>query len=334
MSRQVRNRVTATALGGFLLGAALLTTGTANADQVEGGGRQVVFAGGGVLGLSCKSTPSVEVMSVPTDGKVRLVNRTGHGASLRLNGESKGSIPDDGSTEVVFRRGTTAVTLDPTCAITDQATPVLVTASPVLTANPDPMPAPVDTTTDPADVSEAPSQSGTPQSPTHSGSALPDSVAPATRPQRSATTMTGRPATLRPATSHAGTVAAQSATTAVQAMPQGGAATRIKTRTSTRGTAGAIAPAFSGMPPGDDKTILPGVPTLDLPSPASTTAPALSAGPSAGMVAAEPVAAMRPLPASQPIGLLAVIASVIALGVGVAAIRAFVSQRASRASVA
>ena len=86
MSRQVRHRVTAVALGGFLLGAALLTTGTANADQVEGGGWQVVFGGGGVLGISCQSTPSVESMIVPAEGTVRVVNRTGHGAKLVING--------------------------------------------------------------------------------------------------------------------------------------------------------------------------------------------------------------------------------------------------------
>ncbi|WP_433723329.1 hypothetical protein ACQP2Y_46515 [Actinoplanes sp. CA-051413] len=335
MSRQVRNRVTAMALGGFLLGAALLTTGTANADQVEGGGRQVVFAGGGVLGLSCRSTPSVEVMTVPADGRVRLVNRTGHGARLRLNGESQGTIPDDGSTEVVFRRGTTAVTLDPSCAITDQATPVLVTASPTLTAKPDPIPAPVDTTTDPADTPttlEAPA--ATTGTPTDSGSTLPDSVAPATRPQRSSTTTAGRPATIRPGTSHAGSVAAQAATTAAQAMPQGGAAPRVKTKIPVTGTAGAAVPAFSGMPPGDDKTILPGVPMLDLPSSPTAAAPELPAGPSSAIVAAEPVATMRPLPESQPIGLLAVIATVSVLGVAIGVIRAIVSQRASRASVA
>ena len=335
MSRQVRNRVTATALGGFLLGAALLTTGTANADQVEGGGRQVVFAGGGVLGLSCKSTPSVEVMTVPADGRVRLVNRTGHGARLRLNGESRGTVPDDGSTEVVFRRGTTAVTLDPSCAITDQATPVLVTASPTLTAKPDPMPAPVDTTTDPADTPttlDAPA--ATTGTPTDNGSTLPDSVAPATRPQRSSTTAAGRPVTIRPGTSPAGSVVAQAATTAAQAMPHGGAAPRVKTKIPAGGTAGAAVPAFSGMPPGDDKTILPGVPTLDLPSSPTAAAPVLPAGPSSGIVAAEPVATMRPLPESQPIGLLALIATVSVLGVAIGVIRAIVSQRASRASVA
>src|ERR1700712_5129192 len=56
MSRQFRYRVTAVVLGGLLGGAPLLTNGTASAGQVEGGGRQVVFAGG-MLGLTCRSTP-------------------------------------------------------------------------------------------------------------------------------------------------------------------------------------------------------------------------------------------------------------------------------------
>jgi hypothetical protein len=265
---------------------------------------------------------------------VLLVNRTGHGARLRLNGESKGSIPDDGSTEVVFRRGTTAVTLDPSCAITDQATPVLVTASPSLPARPDPMPAPIDPDTDLTEAPAKPSQPGTPTTPADSGSALPDSAAPPSRPQRTSTTMAGGPTTVRPNTSQATRVAAQAATTAAQAMPQGGAAPRVKIKTTGRGTAGAVAPAFSGMPPGDEKTIVPGVPTLDLPAPPTTAAPAPPAGASSGVVAAEPVAAMRPLPDSPPIGLLAVIATVSVLGVGIGVIRAIVSQRASRASVA
>jgi hypothetical protein len=54
---------------------------------------------------------------------------------------------------------------------------------------------------------------------------------------------------------------------------------------------------------------------------------------SAGVVAAEPVATMRRLPESRPIGLLAVIAIVSVLGVATGSIRAFVSQRAYRANV-
>src|SRR3954453_11681727 len=101
MSRQVRYRVTALVLGGFLLGAPLLTNGTASAEQIEGVGRQVVFTGGGVLGLSCRSHPSVGSLTVPADSTLQLVNRTGHNARLELGGQTKGTIPDNGSTAVV-----------------------------------------------------------------------------------------------------------------------------------------------------------------------------------------------------------------------------------------
>jgi hypothetical protein len=182
-------------------------------------------------------------------------------------------------------------------------------------------------------VAETPTTPAGPAAPTDSGSTLPDSVAPATRPQRPSTTVAERPAATRPNTSQANSAVVQAATTAAQAMPHGGAAPRVKTRTPARGTAGAVVPAFSGMPPGDDKTILPGVPTLDLPSPTATV-PGIPAGPSSGIVAAEPVAAMRPLPESRPVGLLAVIATVSVLGVAIGVIRAIVSERASRATVA
>jgi hypothetical protein len=324
--------MTGVALGGVLLGAALLSTGTANADQVAGGGRQVVFAGGGMLNLSCESTPSVESMTVPADATVRVVNRIGHGAQLLINGASKGFVPDNGSTEVVFRRGTTAVMLDPNCPISDQAMPVLITVTPPpAPADPDPIPVPSDS--DPSGTPAAPAHPGTPSvSAGAGGSSLPDSVSPATRPTRTTTTGAGRPATAPPNTSPAGTVAAAAATTAAQAMPQGGAPIRLKTRTGD--TVTAVLPAFSGMPPGDDKAILPGVPTLDLPSTTTEAAPAVPTAPPSDIAAAEPVAAMEPVSESRPIGLLALIASVCVVGVGVGAIRAIVSQRASRSSVA
>jgi hypothetical protein len=322
--------VTATVLGGFLLGAALLTTGTASADQVAGGGRQVVFAGG-VLGLPCSSTPSAESMIVPANGRVLLVNRTGHGAQLRLNGEAKGTIPDDGSTEVVFRRGRTSVTLDPSCAITDQTTPVLVTASPTPTREPDPIPRPSDPTASGAPL--GPIGSGTPAAPTGSGSASPDAVLPTSRPQQSSTTRPGGTATIRSKTPHVTRVPARAATTAARARPQRGAASGVTSRTQTRGTARAVAPSSTGRPPGDDKTNLSGVPPRDLPAPTTSAEPDRAAGVSAGVVAAEPVATMRRLPESRPIGLLAVIAIVSVLGVATGSIRAFVSQRAYRANV-
>ncbi|UQU65004.1 hypothetical protein COUCH_01180 [Couchioplanes caeruleus] len=325
MSRQVRHRVTAIVVGGFLLGAAVVSTGTANAEQVEGGGRQVVFAGGGMLGLSCESTPSVGSMTVPAESTVRVVNRTGRHANLMLNGDSKGSIPDDGSTEVVFRRGTTAVTLNPNCAVADRATPVLVTATPSPSATPDPTPVPPTGGTDGA--------TSTPPGPTSPATSSGGASAPGSGP---ATTPPQRPSRPGPATAPAG----KSPDTVIvtrgrgnQAMPQGGAVSRSRTRTTT-GTTGANVPAFSGMPPGEDKKVLAGVPTVDLSSTATQATAAQPAGPATQMAAAEPVAAMEPMADSKPLGLLTVIACICVVGVATGAIRAIVSQRASRTNMA
>lgn len=324
---QVRYRVAALTLGGLLLGVPLLTNGTASAEQIEGGGRQVVFGGGGVLGLSCRSTPNVNAMTVPADTTVRVVNRTGHNARLRLGGDEKGTIADDSSTEVVFRRGTTAVQLSPSCALGAESTPVLITATPgPVPTTPDPAPGP----TDDDAVPVPPGDSGSPSA-SGSGSSMPDSMPPTSstsRPTRSSV-VTSSPGATRSATSRPMT---QAAASALQTMPQGGAASsRVKTKI-TRGTVTA-APTFAGMPPGDRKTIVPGVPTIGLPT-MSEAAGATLTSPPTSIAAAEPVAAMEPMPERQPLGLLALVAGVCVLGVAVGAIRAFVSQRASRSSIA
>jgi hypothetical protein len=331
MSRQVRHRLTAVVLGGLLLGAPLLTNGTANAEQAEAGGRQIVFAGGGVLGLSCRSTPEVGTMTVPADSTVRVVNRTGHSAKLRLGGTVKGTVPDDGATEVVFRRGTTAVLLSPSCALGAESTPVLITATPSAPATmPDPTP-------DPSDGSAGPVSPSTPGSPSATGgTTMPDTVTPPTRSQ--GTPPRTKPGTTGPGTTKPGTTrpdvsrpTGPMVVTAVPAMPQGGAASRIRTRT-TRGT-GTTAPTFAGMPPGDRRTIVGGGPSLTLPS-TTDAAPAAPAVPPTTIAAAEPVAAMEPMSEGGPIGLLAVVAGVCVVGVAAGAIRAFAAERASRATMA
>ena len=55
---------------------------------------------------------------------------SGYRANLRLGGDTKGMLPDNGTTEVVFRRGTTSMSLTPTCALGNDGSPVLVTAQP------------------------------------------------------------------------------------------------------------------------------------------------------------------------------------------------------------
>ncbi|WP_030440840.1 hypothetical protein [Actinoplanes subtropicus] len=331
MSRQFRYRITAFVLGGLIFGAPLLTNGSASAEQLSPsneGGRQVTFSGGGVLGLSCHSTPDIESMVVPADSTVRLINQTGYSAQLRLGRDTKGTVPDDSATEVVFRRGTTSVLLKPNCPLGDDATPVLVTATPSAPAQmPDPMPAPSGGGASGSAMAAAGTSSPSGTAP---GSALPDSASAVARPSRlaPATSQAGvrAPATLR------GSAATQAAASAAQGMPQGGGATRVRVKSS--GTPDGRVPAYAGMPPGDRKALIPGVRTLDLSQAMQTTSPAAPAAPPAEIAAAEPVASMEPIRASGPIGLLALIAAVCVMGVGAAAIRAIVSQRANRAKVA
>lgn len=330
MSRQFRYRITAFVLGGLIFGAPLLTNGSASAEQLSPsneGGRQVTFSGGGVLGLSCHSTPDIESMVVPADSTVRVINRTGYSAQLRLGGDTKGTVPDDSATEVVFRRGTTSVLLKPNCPLGEDATAVLVTATPSAPAQmPDPMPAP---SGGGASLSAMAAAGTSSPAGSASGSTLPDSASAVARPSRltPATSQAGvrAPATLR------GSTVAQAAATAAQGMPQGGGASRVRVRAS--GTPGGRVPAFAGMPPGDRKTLIPGVPKLDL-SPAMQAASPAAPTPPPAEVAAEPVASMEPIRESGPIGLLALTAAVCVMGVGAAAIRAIVSQRANRAKVA
>lgn len=331
MSRQFRYRVTAIVLGGLIFGAPLLTNGTASAEQLdEGSGRQVTFGGGGALELSCESRPDIEKMVVPANSTVRVVNRTGYSARLQLSGDTKGTLPDDEATEVVFRRGTTSVLLKPNCPLGDDSTPVLVTASPSASPlmMPDPIPAP--SGGDTSASAAAPSGSSGSPSGQAAGSMLPDSAPAVTGPAR-VTPATGR-VTTRVAGALRATAIAQAATTAAQAMPQGGGAGRMRIKAT--GTPGSPAPAFAGMPPGDRKALLPAVPALGLKPVTQDAEPAAVTPPTTEIAAAEPVAAMEPMRGTGPIGLLALTAAVCVMGVGAAAIRAIVSQRANRANVA
>src|ERR1700754_453445 len=192
MSRQFRYRMTALALGGLIFGAPLLANGTARAEQLPETGRQVTFEGGSMLDLSCRSEPDVESMTIPADSTVRVVNRTGYSAKLQLGGDTKGTLPDDGMTEVVFRRGTTAVVLEPNCPFSEDSTPLLVTAAATPAATmPDPIPAPSDNQ---PTIAMAPSGPGAPADSVTSGAA-----SPAQRPSRIQQANAQRPDELRAA---------------------------------------------------------------------------------------------------------------------------------------
>ncbi|BCJ43588.1 hypothetical protein GCM10010168_41020 [Actinoplanes ianthinogenes] len=323
MSRQFRNRVAALVASGLIFGVPLIATGTASADQLQPGDRRVTF-GGGMLGLSCDSKPSVEKLTVPAESTLHVINRTGHDARLELAGARKGVIPDDGAAEVVFRRGTTPVVLTPDCADPEDPVPMLVTAVPSASATlPDPAPGDSGATSVPSIVAGSSSLSSA------TGSAVPDTRS---RPMRhSADAARRRTDTRQPATRAA---ADTTATT-----PRDSTSQKIKNKDLRTTTAGA--PPFAGMPPGERKALVPadrasvtGVTTADATTPAAAAAPVQDLDSPITAPAAEPVAAVEPMRTARPIGLLGLTALVCVLGVLTAAIRAFVSQRASRANLA
>ncbi|WP_430784789.1 hypothetical protein [Actinoplanes sp. G11-F43] len=355
MSRQFRYRMAALGLSGLIFGAPLLLNGTASAEQVESNERQVSFGGAGMLGLSCGSRPNVETMTVPAGSVVRVVNQTGHDAQLRLAGAPRGTIPADGSAEVVFRRGATPVLLTPECASKDDTTlPVLVTASPSAAAEePEPAPAAPGGGSRSVATMSKPAIPGAPAR-TTAGSTRPGSIAGAARPARTGKE-SRRGARKQPGSRPA--TAAQTVTTAAQAMPQGDITSKIKTKPLRSTATGA--PVFAGMPPGGRKATVPAtpgagpiaaqagpardgvgqggtVPQISETDEVLSRIPGWEAEPAepSGLSAAEPVAAVGRIDDGRPLGLLGLTALVCVLGVATAAIRAIVSQRASRTNMA
>jgi hypothetical protein len=309
------------ALAALFAVAPLLTGEAAYAGRTESG-KQVVFAGSGMLALSCAAEPDVRSLKVPADSTVRVVNDTGHGADLLLDGRSHGQIPKNGSTQVVFRRGTVAVALDPDCMGGDQSESVFVTtapaAGPTSTSTPAPIPVPgsssgpvvLPSSSGPATSTTSPS-GGSPTSPSQTP---PKSQRPSTPP-------TSGPRTSAAVTSEPRTT---SDATMAQSPPRGGSDGE---HDETTGDAAGGTSSSPTTPPAEDSEIVPGgspqagAPGTDLTTPA--VAPA-----------AEPVAALEPLPATGSVGLLALTAMVCVAGVTAGAIRTIVAQRANRINVA
>ncbi|WP_436525155.1 hypothetical protein [Actinoplanes sp. HUAS TT8] len=325
MSRQFRYRMAALVASGLIFGVPLLTNGTASADQLEPGDRRVTFDGG-VLGLSCGSRPNVEKLSVPAESTLHLVNRTGHDARLELAGKPRGVIPEDGTAEVLFRRGTTPVVLTPDCSGSDDPLPMLVTAVPSTPSTfADPSPDDADATTLPSIVAGG-------SGPSASGSAL-----PASGSSRFRTAHPGQSSGHHRSPDDRAARAGASGDAAAETHKD-----KVKDRVSR--TAEARDPAFAGMPPGGRRTTLLPADSQSTGVAAADTVPLSSASADSAAFpqvddvttapAAEPVAAIEPMRTGRPIGLLGLTAMVCALGVLTAAIRAIVSQRASRANLA
>ena len=316
MSR-LRYRVTAVVLGGLLLGAPLLTNGTASAGQGEGE-PELVFGSG--RGLACGSPNDVDSMIVPAESVVTVVNRTGHPAQLLVEGAARGTLPEGGVTRVVSGRSTTVVSLDPDCPPDGRGT-----ADPITVA--------------PSD------QAGNSGPGTDPSTAEPTGADPSTaEPSRPAAGVLLASASPEPSASRSPAVADPiDAVGALPAKPQPPAAGPRSASSPAPARADGTAGGWSRQSTAKDLRRATGagarkVPgklhASGVPGKGSSVTKATTASPAEHTTKiAAGVLVTRPTP-QPPIGLLALVAAVCAIGVGCAAIRAFAVQRAYRAMIA
>ena len=319
MSRQLRLRATGAVLAALFVVGPLVANGTAQAELATSA-RDLVFGGGGrnMLGLSCGAEPRSELVVVESGSTIRVVNATGHKADLLIDGASKGELADRSSTAVLFRRGPVEVALKPDCMLRGPSEPATVTVAPSTPGTTSPAPLPS------VDGSSAPPNR--PSSPPATGTTKPSSKPAKSRRPPAAATPPRRPAAGGKTTAATRTQArTQRATNRTRTGTTG-----TMTRTPAGGTTSARSPVSSS--PASTGPVGGGTPHSSGPV---LAAPEIDATPpDAGSAPAEPVAALKPMSRDNPIGLLALAATVCLAGVTAGAIRAIAAQRASRASMA
>src|SRR4051812_3149101 len=135
MASQFRHRaaVLAVCAAAPVVAVAILAAGPADAGTgavaavaSTESGKQVVFNGSGLLGLSCVARPDVGSITVPAETSLRVVNRTGYRARLILDGATQGEIQNSASAQVLFRRGPVTLSLKPSCVLSEESRTVRV----------------------------------------------------------------------------------------------------------------------------------------------------------------------------------------------------------------
>ena len=310
MAPQFRHRAAVLAVLAAAPVVALSVFAGGSADAATESGEQIVFNGGGLLGLSCVARPDVRSITVPADSTVRVVNRTGYRARLLLDGATQGEIQNDASAQVLFRRGPVTLKLKPSCVLSEESRTVRVSVE-APRAEPSPTP---DEPVSAGDPEPAPS---------------PSAPAPGALPDGGGTSAgTGAPGGMP--NTVPGPQRSSGAGLPDSGLSGGSGVVAVRPGASAQAGRRVVVP---GMPPGENPLLVPGPPTLDLMPPEASGGAA--EGPSGGdrPMAAEPVAALDPLTETGPVGLLAIIATVCAAGVTAGAIRAIASQRANRATM-
>ncbi|MDT5044117.1 MAG: hypothetical protein QOE51_5102 [Actinoplanes sp.] len=156
-----------------------------------------------------------------------------------------------------------------------------------------------------------------------------------TSPNRAVAGLT-MPGTLRPSTPHRLSTASAAAAPSDPKIKTGTSrrtrAAVLPTADATQPVAGSGVPNRGGSSPPATSAVAVAVPTTRAAHPVPVAVPSRAATPR--QAPAEPVAEFRPVASPEPIGLLALVASVCVVGVGFCAIRTLVSQRAYRSRIA
>ncbi|MPZ28643.1 MAG: hypothetical protein GEV12_20135 [Micromonosporaceae bacterium] len=288
-----RRRGLALAAATALVGVPLLVAGPTASAESAG---TVTFSGGcGLLGsgLGSRSSPDTEQVSLPAGSELRFANQLGQAATLRLDGEEAADIPDGGSADVVFHQGPVMATMQIDCLLGESAGAVTVAVADPPQAQPEP-PSGSGGTAAPSPGGEGPSGSDAP-----SGSGASPAEPGSAADQPSGAWWPGTPAAPGDA---------DRPTREAPADPPSGPADGLSPRWGL-----ATEPAHGSGSPGDPANVAP---------------------PPAGEFADDELTRTSgSVPGDGPVGLLALVASVCVVGVASGAVRALISQRASRAAV-
>lgn len=306
-----RSRSVALLAAGALAGAPVLATVPAygvaaqrpTAQTVEAD-RRVVFNGAGLLGLTCAANPDLASVTIAAESTLRVVNQTGHRATLLLDGSPRGEVARGSTAEVLFHRGPVALALKPQCALPEQASVRVQVIPPRAVAPPPPSPS---GRPDPAHrPTTAGGSDGDGSGGTGRGSSGDDTGSARSRAARG-DSGSGDPSSGR------GWPEDGTGTPSTGADNLDGSGSEADT-----GDGSALDPFAAGaadlVPPSAGGEMVNGASQADM--------------------AAEPMASVDPVEEEGPIGLLALISVICILGVSIGAIRAILAQRASRTSMA
>ncbi|MDR7280021.1 hypothetical protein [Catenuloplanes atrovinosus] len=144
----MRIRVARMSLVALVAALPLLAGGPAGATEESGA--EVVFSGGGLLGVTCGAKPNVSTVSLPAESTLRVVNRTGYRAKLLLDGATQGEIGKGEAAKVLFHHGPVTVALKPNCVLTEESASVRVSVRPAARAAAPPPAAPPPAPEEPA----------------------------------------------------------------------------------------------------------------------------------------------------------------------------------------